>query len=72
MVNKTHIQRHGGEEVLRGKFTRRLLQPSETVERSVLSVAGGAHGDSTASEAYPWRVTRYWAMYQEERRVRLR
>jgi hypothetical protein len=39
MVNETGIQREGGEEVLRGKFKLLLLYPSETVERSVLSVA---------------------------------
>jgi len=39
MVNETLIQRDGRGEVLRGKFTRLLLHPSETVERFVLSVA---------------------------------
>jgi hypothetical protein len=39
MVNETRLQRDGGEEVLRGKFKRLLLHLSETVERSVLSVA---------------------------------
>jgi hypothetical protein len=39
MVQETLIRRDGREEVLRGKFTRRLLHPSKTVERFVLSVA---------------------------------
>jgi hypothetical protein len=38
-VNEAHIQRDGREEVLLGKFKLLLLHPSETVERSVLSVA---------------------------------
>ena len=38
-MNEAHIQRDGREEVLRGKFKLLLLHPSETVERSVLSVA---------------------------------
>jgi len=38
-VNETRIQRDGRDDGLRGKFTRLLLHPSETVERSVLYVA---------------------------------
>jgi hypothetical protein len=38
-VNETRIQRDGREKVPRGKFKLLLLHPSETVERSALSVA---------------------------------